>query len=158
MHHRAFHRSRLAVLLVLAAALLALAGCGDDGPSEAEYEAGLGRVQRYLDDAAEASRATGSTSDPEQRRAKLGEAYEAIDAAADEAEGLEPPDDAADAHEDFTAALRDYAELFDALARLKANDPKETELYSQAGEIADRLDRASKDLEQAGISVEDEGE
>lgn len=145
-------------LLLLLACVLALAGCGGGGPSEDDYEAGLAEVKEHLDEATEASRASGETTDVEERREHLGEAHEAIDAAARRAAELEPPDDARAAHEEFADALEDYADLFDRLARLGENDPGETELYTEAGEIARRLDDASRALEKAGYSVdEDEG-
>lgn len=141
-------------LPALALTVALLAGCGGNGASEEEYEAGLGRVQARLDEASEASRESGAAEKVEERRAKLGEAHEALDAAADEAERLDPPKEAREAHEDFARALREYADLFDRLARLQANDPRETELYTQAGEIAERLDKASRQLEEAGFEAE----
>lgn len=145
----------LVYLLALAALVAVVGGCaGDDGAEE--YEQGLARVQRHLDDASEASRESGDATDVEVRREKLGEAHEAIAAAAREAESLDPPDDARDPHQRFTEALRDYADLFDRLARLDANDPGETELYSEAGEITKRLDEASRDLKEAGYEVNED--
>lgn len=149
-------------LVLLAACLLAVAlfgaGCGG-GASDDDYEQGLERVQSHLDEASAASRASGETTDVEERRAKLGEAAEAIQAAATEAEELEPPDDAADEHEALAEALQEYADVFVRLAKMGANDPAETEVYSQAGEVAERLDKASRDLEEAGYAVsKDEGE
>lgn len=147
---------RIPALLLLVGCLLAVAlvaaGCGD-GASKDEYEDGLAIVQEHLDEASQASRESGETTDTEERQAKLGEAHEALESAARRAASLEPPEDAKVPHDEFADALKDYADLFDRLARLEANDPGETELYSEAGEIAKRLDQASRDLEKAGYTV-----
>jgi hypothetical protein len=141
---------RLAVALAFAA--LVVAACGED-VSRDEYVAGLRRVKSHLDDAADASLASGQATDPKEKRAKLDEAHAALEQAADEAESLEAPTDALEANEDFAKALRDYADLYGRLAELKPNDPQETQLYTEAGDIAERLDRASQKLAKAGYRV-----
>lgn len=145
---------RASSILFVAIATMLLVGCGG-GASKDEYLDGLRQVKRHLDTSAEASFESSQAADVRVRRAKLGEAHEALDRAASTAEGLDPPADAAQAHEDFAEALRDYADLYDRLARLKANDPAEGELYSEAGEIAERLDSASRRLAKAGYRVAD---
>jgi hypothetical protein len=143
---------RLATLLLLFTVLLPLAAaCGDD-PSKDAYEQGLAKVQAHLDDATKASRESGNTTDLSKRQAKLSEAHDAIAAAAKQAQSLDPPKDAKAANAKFAAALSDYADLFGKLAKLQANDPAETQLYSQAGEITRRLDAASKALKKAGYA------
>lgn len=144
--------ARTIPLLALVAALAA--ACGGDA-SKDEYLDGLRQVKRHLDASAEASFESSQAEDVQVRRAKLGEAHDALDRAATVAEDLEPPSDAAEAHEDFAEALRDYADLYDRLARLEANDPAETELYSEAGDIAERLDASSRRLRKAGYRVPD---
>lgn len=146
-------RSLIPLLLLLLVAATALAACGDDGPSKDEYEQGLAEVQEHLDDATEASRASGETTEVDERRGHLADAHTALDQAADTADDLQAPDDAKAAHERFATALREYARLFDQLGKLEAEDPSETALYSEAGEIADRLAKASRDLEKAGYEV-----
>ncbi len=136
---------------MLAAAALALAGCG--GPSKGDYEDGLGRVQAQLEDANDASREASGTTDADERSAALGRAQAAIDKAADTADGLEPPDDAKDEHEQLASALRDYADLFGELAGLEPDDPRQTELYGEAGKIVERLDDANRSLDEAGYRV-----
>lgn len=145
-------RRLVQLLAVIAIAALALAACGDDA-SKDEYLAGLRRVKSHLDDAADASLASGQATDPKEKRAKLDEAYAALDKAADEAASLDAPNDALEANEDFAKALRDYADLYGRLAALKPNDPAETQLYTEAGDIAERLDRASQRLAKAGYRV-----
>lgn len=142
--------------LLLASLLLALAfvvaGCGG-GPSKEDYEQGLGKVQSQLEGANDASREASQTTDPEERAAALEKAQKAIKLAADTAEGLEPPDDAQSEHEQLASALRDYAELFGELATLEDDDPRQTELYGEAGTIVERLDSANRALDKAGYHV-----
>ena len=146
------HVRRLAcLLLALVLAALVLAACGDSA-SRQEYLAGLRRVKAHLDDAADASLASGQATDPKEKRAKLDEAHAALVKAADEAESLDAPNDALQANEDFAKALRDYADLFAKLATLQPNDPAETRLYSEAGSITKRLDSASTALKKAGYA------
>lgn len=142
------------LVLLLACAALLLAACGDDGPSKEDYEQGLAGVQRHLADATDASRASGDTVDPAERTEHLDDAHHAIAAAATAAGKLDPPEDVAKTHAKFESALRDYADLFDRLAKLEPNDPSETELYSEAGAIAKRLDSSSRALKKAGYEVD----
>lgn len=146
-------RRLLIALPALALVVLVVAGCGGSGPSKEEYEQGLATVQEHLRDATTASRESSEATDPAVKRAKLGEAHEALDEAATAAERLEPPKEVVDEHERLADALRDYADVFLRLAELDANDPDETRVYSDAGEVAERLDKASRDLERAGYSV-----
>ncbi len=145
-------RRQLPLLILLLAVPLAVAGCGG-GVSKEDYEAGLGKVQVQLEDANEASREASGTSDAAERSEALGKAQAAIDRAADTAEDLEPPDDAKDEHEQLASALREYATLFGELASLKEDDPRQTELYSEAGTIVERLDSANRALDEAGYEV-----
>lgn len=142
--------------LLLASLLLALAflvaGCGG-GPSKDDYEQGLGKVQAQLEGANEASNEASQTSDPKERAAALEQAQQSIKLAADTADGLEPPEDAQDEHAQLASALRDYAELFGELATLKEDDPRQTELYGEAGKIVERLDGANRALDDAGYHV-----
>lgn len=147
-------RRHLSLLVLLALLALVTAGCGG-GASKDDYEAGLGRVQAQLEDANEASREASGTSETAERADALGKAQAAIDRAADTAEGLEPPDDAKDEHEQLASALRDYADLFGELASLKEDDPRQTELYGEAGKIVERLDSANRALDKAGYQVPD---
>lgn len=145
-------RRHLPLVTLLVAIVLAVAGCGG-GVSEDDYEAGLGKVQAQLEDANDASREASATSDAAERATALRKAQAAIDRAADTAEGLEPPDDAKDEHAQLASALRDYARLFGELATLKEDDPRQTELYGEAGKIVERLDSANRALEEAGYQV-----
>lgn len=146
---------RTCLLVCLATCALLFAGCGGDGGGDTgNYESGLKRLQGQLDDANEASRRSGGTTDPAERKAALDEAYRSLDAAAKTAADLDPPDDARPANTKLVAALRDYADLFERLAALPEDDPGESELYSEAGEIVDRLADANKALDKAGYSVD----
>ena len=149
------HLPRACLLLALA---IAVAGCGSSGPSKEDYERGLGKVQSQLEDANDASREASGTSDAKERTAALEQAQAAIDRAADTAEGLEPPDDAQSEHAKLAKALRDYAKLFGELATLKDGDPRQTELYSEAGVIVERLDGANRALDEAGYQVPGSGD
>jgi hypothetical protein len=146
--------SLASVFVVLA---LVVAGCGG-GPSKDDYERGLGKVQTQLEEANDASREASQTTDADERAAALTMAQKAIRRAADTADGLEPPDDAQAEHEQLASALRDYAELFGELATLKENDPRQTELYGEAGKIVERLDGANRALDDAGYHVPTKGD
>lgn len=143
---------RLARSILLAAAALLLAACGGDTQKQ-EYLDGLRTVKTHLDAASKASLESGSAKDADERGRKLQAAHEQLVAAADAAAELDPPADAAGAHEDFAEALRDYATLYDRLARLDPGDPEEAELYGEAGKIAERLESASRRLAKAGYKL-----
>jgi hypothetical protein len=144
-------RGIVARALLLAAAVLLLAGCG--GASRDDYEAGLARVQARLDEANEASRSAAGVEDADERGKALQAAHAKIEAAADVADGLEPPDDVAAAHADLAEALRDYASLFEQLANTPEGDPNLPSLYGTAGTIVERLDEANRALADAGFDV-----
>lgn len=150
---------RLAILIsCLVACAVVLAGCGGGGGGDKDaYEAGLGRMQGQLADAKDASRKAGPTATAAQRKDALSKAHVSLAAAARTAAKLEPPDDAKDENRQLVAALRDYADLFGKLAQLGENDPAEAELYSEAGQIVDRLDRANRALKKAGYSAKGSG-
>lgn len=138
------------ILPALLAAIL-LAGCGGDGQKE-EYLDGLAVVKRHLDAASKASLESGSAQGDE-RSERLEVAHEELVEAADVAAELDPPEDAAGAHEDFAEALDEYAKLYRELALLEPGDEDEAELYGKAGQIAERLSSASRRLEKAGYKL-----
>lgn len=151
-------RRLVVTLSCLVACAVLLAGCGGGGGGDKDaYVAGLKRLQGQLDDAKDASRGAGPTATAAQRTEALSKAHASLVRAAQTAAKLDPPNDAASANRKLVAALRDYADLFGKLAKLGPNDPAESELYSEAGSIVDRLDRANRALDKAGYSVKDEG-
>jgi len=142
-----------ALMLSMFCALL-LSACGGDGGGDADdYEAGLRKMQAHLDDANEASRASADSVDAGQRKVSLATAYRSLDKAAAAADALDPPDDARTAHNKLVAALRDYADLFKRLSELGENDPSESELYTEAGDIVKRMTAANASLEKAGYTA-----
>ncbi len=144
---------RLILPLLLLAMLLLAAGCGG-GASKSEYEDGLAKVAAQLDDASAASKEAAQAADLDARQAAIKDAHDALEGAAKTAKGLEPPDDVSKPHAKLVAALADYAALFEQLAALDEGDSRETALYSQAGEIVERLDSANRALKKAGYEVE----
>ena len=142
-------------LIVLAIAMLVGAGCGDD-TSDAKYEAGLKKVAAQLAEASEASKQASQSPALEDRQAALGEAHAALESAATTAAALKPPDEVESVSADLVSALRDYAALFEQLATLEAGDSRETQLYSEAGEIVARLEKANRALAKAGFEVDDD--
>lgn len=145
-------RRRTRTIVIALLGMLLLAGCGGDGQKE-EYLDGLRVVKRHLDAASKASLESGSANTPKDRSAKLAEAHEQLVRAADAADDLDPPKDAAGAHGDFADALQEYADLYEELATLEPGDPDEAELYGKAGTIAERLDSASRRLAKAGYRL-----
>jgi ABC-type glycerol-3-phosphate transport system substrate-binding protein len=140
-------------LLVAFVLAVAIAGCGGDGGSKDEYEAGLAKVQSQLAAANEASQQLAVDAEPDERKAALSKSHESISAAADTAAKLDPPSDVAKAHDKLATALRDYADLFGQLATLDDGDPKVSVLYGDAGAIVERLDDANRAIEKAGYTV-----
>lgn len=149
--HRLTPRHVLLVAWVVAVAALTT-GCGDDGPSKQAYESGLARVQQQMDAASKASAEAGASgADDEARAEALATAHDDLAKAAATARKLDPPEDAATAHRAFVSALEDYADLFGKLATTESGDPEQSDLYTQAGAIVKRLDRASRSLDKAGF-------
>jgi hypothetical protein len=141
----------VSLLVLVAVAALGVAGCGDGG-DEAAYESGLEQIQSHLQDANEASQeAAGVGAD--ERGESLQRAHASIADAAEVAEGLDPPSDVAEAHEQLAGSLREYAELFEQLANAPEDDPQLTELYGQAGQIVQRLEEANRAIADAGYEV-----
>ncbi|MCW2955133.1 MAG: hypothetical protein JWO69_2 [Thermoleophilia bacterium] len=116
-------RSSLPLVLLVA---LAAAGCG--GPDRAEYSSDLSEVGGKVDAALEAL--------PETDRATLGpqevdQVAEELRAAADDLEGLEPPDDAAKPQARLEQGMRGVAAAFEQLA----DDLRATESDQEKGEL-----------------------
>lgn len=92
-------------LLAISGALVA--GCGDDGPlTKAEYE------EKVRTTYAEVQEAFARTNVPslDELAGRVEDAQEALRAAADELEGVDPPEDVETEHEEVVAGLRAYAE------------------------------------------------
>lgn len=145
-------RSTCFLVFVLVAALLVAACGGGDG--KAEFESGLARVQAHLDDATAASADVAGSTDANARARGISASHEHLVKAADIAADLDPPEDARDAHDQLTSALRDYADVFRRIAAASGSDPNETtKLYSEAGEVYARLQAANEALKDAGYQV-----
>jgi hypothetical protein len=144
--------SVLSLLVLVACAAVGAVGCGG-GTDEATYETGLEQIQTHLQEANEASQEAAGVEAAERGEA-LQRAHSSIDEAADVAEGLDPPSDVAEAHEQLAGSLREYAELFQQLANAPEDDPQLTELYGQAGQIVQRLEEANRAIADAGYEVQ----
>jgi len=98
-------RRSFAALLAVSGALLA--GCGDDGAlTKVEYE------EKVRSTYAEVQEAFARTNVPllEELAVRLEDAQDALRAAADELEGVEPPEEVETEHTEVVAGLRAYAE------------------------------------------------
>lgn len=94
---------------VLLAALL-VAGCG--GTSKAEYETEVGKIGTSVEK--DLDKLDSGTPSPEV----IDEVQGTLEEAADDLEGIDPPSEVSELHDDLVEVLRDTAALFDDLSPL----------------------------------------
>ncbi|HXF97983.1 MAG TPA: hypothetical protein VNJ46_05150 [Gaiellaceae bacterium] len=122
-------KGRAAVLALLAA--LALAGCGGEGRlSKEEYEAKVRAVYAEVQAAFQRTNAAGG-----ELGERLADAQAALRGAAEELEGVPPPEEVEEEHEEIVEGLRGYADDLDPVR-----------------EAAERGDRAAVDAFNAAIA------
>jgi hypothetical protein len=102
------------VTALLAAVLLAVAGCGDSGTDKEDYVKSINEVGRTLQQQLSSlGTDISSQSDPRGIASKLEDGAKTLDGAADDLDDIDPPDDATKAHEQIVAGVRQLADTFE---------------------------------------------
>lgn len=143
--------------LLVAASLVLVAGCGGGGLSKDEYEQEMRTVASDITKASTEVASMQADAKPAERAAIIQRQGKLLAAAADKADGIDPPEDAKSAHDDFVTALHAYAKLLDELADASKSakaTQRQAALLSDAGEEVDRLTRASNELAKAGYTFQ----
>jgi hypothetical protein len=162
-----FDLKRVLVLLAAVVALIA-GGCGGDDEesssgggdplSEEEYAT---EIQDVLTTFGEESISLGtelsSATSPDELRSGVDELASLTQTAVDDLSAIEPPEDAAEAHETLTGALEGYlADIETLQSAVESDDPKEAqqaalEFQEAATGVQDDLAEAANQLQEAGI-------
>lgn len=150
------HLARIASVVVPFLVVLPLvAACGGGETSKADYERSMRDVAKDITTASEEVSSMKPDAKPADRAGTIRRQGELLDKAADKAAAIDAPDDATDAHEEFVDALRDYAKLLGRLADASEDGGSSEEQAALLGEARtplDRLDKASKRLNNAGYT------
>ena len=141
--------------IALAAAALAAAGCGDTADKN-EYVTSVNNAQASLTTSLSKINPAGK---PDQIATELDEGGTAIETTVKDFKAIEPPKDAAKAHDQIVSGLSALATTFhDAAEAARANDTeKMTTLLTgiQTSEGAKQLEAAQKELVANGYKFED---
>jgi len=158
-------------LLVLFAAMTALlvGGCGgddgdsggDDGGDPLSEEDYANEINDVLTTFGEESITLGgelaASTSPEELRSGVGDLSGLTQSAVDDLNGIEPPEEATEAHETLTSALEGYLEDIETLAdAVESDDPTAAqdaalEFQESAVDVQADLAEAVTQLEEAGI-------
>ena len=147
------------MLIALVALAVLVAGCGGDQLSQEEYEQELSQAAEDLSQASERlgtelSSAMAGDGDFAQAAEELGAVRDQLNETADGLDGVEPPEEAADAHDRLVDALRAYSgELEQFQGALEDGDTAEiTESLSGLENL-----ESLQDLQEAGAELEELG-
>ena len=100
-------RTRLMVPVLVAASALAVAACGGDTEEKNDYVDQVNEVTKTLNEGlTEVSSGTAATS-PKQAATVFSDFGEQLDTAAADIEGIEPPEDVADLHDQLVTQVDD---------------------------------------------------
>lgn len=147
-----------ALALAVSSVALAVAGCGGD--DKEEYVQEFNKVGATLEKTLTSlgTDITGST-DPKQIGGKLDQGAKALDDAAKELDGIEPPDDAQAAHDKIVSGVEDLAGTFRKGAdQAQSNDLTElVETFSsiEGSQGASKIQQAQKELRDKGYDVDE---
>ena len=151
-----------ALALILTTALI-VAGCGgDDEPeplSTEDYSAELVGILEPLGTELQRLGDVTREGGAEQLAANVGDVEEVVSGAIEDLEAIEPPEEAASAHDDMIAALQAFQEATSTLlTEAEETDgdvsPEAQQAYVEAGQqFQADFTAAATDLEAAGISL-----
>lgn len=111
--HRVAAMTHRSVTALLAAIVLAVAGCGDSKTSKDDYVKQINAVGQTLQQQLSSLGSDiSSQSDPRGIASKLEDGAKTLDGAAKKLDDIEPPDDATKAHEQIVAGVRQLAATF----------------------------------------------
>jgi hypothetical protein len=151
-------------IMLAAAALGAVAGCGGDDDEELSREEFSEQLQSIIEEpsaafgrlAQEGARLKPADVLPEELKAEIGAVGETMREAADELEELDPPEDAEEQTQQLIDAIRERAEAFEQVAG--EADITLREFAPTLRESGGRVDQALEALRQLGYLPEAEPE
>ena len=146
--------------LALGLAVVALIAVGCGGTSKEDYEGEIDRVGETLDEQfTEIGRDIQASGSLENAAGEVRKGADVLDEAVADLEGIDPPDDAEDAHTKIVDGVAALADDFREAARAaSANDaPRVIELFGdlESSEGFKKILAARQDLKDAGYDVEE---
>jgi hypothetical protein len=155
-------RTRTIVILFVAVAAAVAAGCGggDGGRlSKAEYEQRMQAIGSELQTASAAIGDLSQTRDLDKLADTIADFRERLDEAADDVDGLTPPEDVEEETEQIAEALHAFADTFGEMEDA-ARDGDLAGLQQAQADIANKgaeARRATESLKQKGYEIGDLG-
>jgi hypothetical protein len=155
-------RTRSILMLLIAVATAVAAGCGGGGDgrlSKAEYEQRMQAIGTELRTASSAIGDLSQTRDLDKLADTIADFRERLDEAADDVDGLTPPEDAEEETDKIAEALHAFADTFGEMEDA-ARDGDLAALQKAQAEIANKgaeAQRATESLKQKGYEIGDLG-
>lgn len=153
-----------ALLVALVALVTLAAGCGgDDALSQQDYQEELGQAATDLSQASqklgtELTQAMVGDGSFEEAADEMTAIRDELNETADDLEGVDPPDDVADAHDRLVDSLRAYSDDLEEIQG-KLEDGTEAEITKSFAGLQNldsvrELQRAGAELEELGYTFE----
>jgi hypothetical protein len=152
-------RSILILLIAVATAVAAGCGGGDGRLSKAEYEQRMQAIGSELQTASAAIGDLSQTRDLEKLADTIADFRERLDEAADDVDGLSPPEDVEEETDQIAQALHAFADTFGEMEDA-ARDGDLAGLQQAQAEIANKgaeAQRATESLKEKGYEIGDLG-